>query len=114
MRSRDVIHSAYLPHFRVQMNCVPGMITTFKFTPTKTTAEMKKDPYVVKMMAGINAQRAEFGKEAVEFDYLLLCNKICGASHYNMQMNVIVDTEADYNAWIAKQKVFKTAVATKN
>jgi cytochrome c oxidase subunit 2 len=114
MRSRDVIHSAYLPHFRVQMNCVPGMITTFKFTPTKTTAEMKKDPYVVKMMAGINAQRAKFGKEAVEFDYLLLCNKICGASHYNMQMNVIVDTEADYNAWIVKQKVFKTAVATKN
>lgn len=114
MRSRDVIHSAYLPHFRVQMNCVPGMITTFKFTPTKTTAEMKKDPYVVKMMAGINAQRAKSGKEAVEFDYILLCNKICGASHYNMQMNLIVDTEADYNSWIAKQKIFKTVVATKN
>ena len=113
MRSRDVIHSAYLPHFRVQMNCVPGMITTFKFTPNKTTAEMKKDPYVVKMMAGINAQRAKFNNEPVEFDYLLLCNKICGASHYYMQMNVIVDTEADYNAWIAKQKVFKTAVAAK-
>jgi cytochrome c oxidase subunit 2 len=114
MRSRDVIHSAYLPHFRVQMNCVPGMITTFKFTPTKTTAEMKKDPYVVKMMAGINAQRAKSGKEAVEFDYILLCNKICGASHYNMQMNLIVDTEADYNSWISKQKVFKSAVASKN
>ena len=113
MRSRDVIHSAYLPHFRAQMNCVPGMITTFKFTPIKTSAEMKKDPYVVKMMAGINAQRAKFNKEPVEFDYLLLCNKICGASHYNMQMNLIVDTEADYNAWIAKQKVFKSAVAEK-
>jgi cytochrome c oxidase subunit 2 len=113
MRSRDVIHSAFLPHFRVQMNCVPGMITTFKFVPNRTSAEMKKDPYVVKMMAGINAQRAKFGKEPVEFDYLLLCNKICGASHYNMQMNLIVDTEADYNAWIAKQKVFKTAVASK-
>ncbi|MBA3681345.1 MAG: cytochrome c oxidase subunit II [Bacteroidetes bacterium] len=113
MRSRDVIHSAYLPHFRAQMNCVPGMITTFKFKPTKTTVEMKNDPYVVKMMAGINAQRAKFGKDPVEFDYLLLCNKICGASHYNMQMNVIVDTEADYNAWMAKQKVFKSAVAAK-
>ena len=65
------------------------------------------------MMAGINAQRAKFNNEPVEFDYLLLCNKICGASHYYMQMNVIVDTEADYNAWIAKQKVFKTAVAAK-
>lgn len=113
MRSRDVIHSAYLPHFRVQMNCVPGMITSFKFVPNKTSAEMKKDPYVVKMMAGINAQRAKFNKEPVEFDYLLLCNKICGASHYNMQMNVIVDTEADYKTWIAKQKVFKSAVAAK-
>lgn len=114
MRSRDVIHSAYLPHFRVQMNCVPGMITSFKFTPNKTTAQMKKDPYVVKMMEGINAQRAKFNKEPVEFDYLLLCNKICGASHYNMQMNIIVDTEADYLAWLAKQKVFKSVLASNN
>lgn len=103
MRSRDVIHSAYLPHFRAQMNCVPGMVTAFKFKPTKTTAEMRKDPYVVKMMAGINAQRAKFNKEPVEFDYILLCNKICGASHFNMQMTVIVDTEADYNAWLGEQ-----------
>jgi cytochrome c oxidase subunit 2 len=112
MRSRDVIHSAYLPHFRAQMNCVPGMITNFKFKPTKTTAEMRKDPYVINLMAGINKQRALEGKEPVEFDYLLLCNKICGASHYNMQMNVVVDTEKDYNEWLAKQKALK-AVASK-
>lgn len=113
IRSRDVIHSVYLPHFRAQMNAVPGMITYFKFTPTKTTAEMRKDPYVIKMMDGINKQRALDGNEAVEFDYLLLCNKICGVSHFNMQMNVVVDTEADYNAWISKQKGNKT-VASKN
>ena len=113
MRSRDVIHSAYLPHFRAQMNCVPGMITYFKFTPTKTTAEMRKDPYTVKMMDGINKQRALENKEPVEFDYLLLCNKICGASHYNMQMNVIVDSEADYNAWLQKQKAVKTVAEKK-
>ena len=41
-RSKDVIHSAYLPHFRVQMNCVPGMTTQFAFTPTKTTSEMRE------------------------------------------------------------------------
>ncbi|MDX2172234.1 MAG: cytochrome c oxidase subunit II [Bacteroidota bacterium] len=111
MRSRDVLHSAYMPHFRAQMNCVPGMVTTFKFKPIKTTAEMRKDPYVVKMMDGINKQRAKFNKEPIEFDYLLLCNKICGSSHYNMQMNLIVDTEADYNAWIAKQKAFKTVAS---
>lgn len=113
MRSRDVIHSAYLPHFRAQMNCVPGMITYFKFKPTKTTAEMRKDPYTVKMMAGINKQRALENKEPVEFDYLLLCNKICGASHYNMQMNVIVDSEEDYNAWLQKQKAVKTVAEKK-
>ena len=108
MRSRDVIHSAYMPHFRAQMNCVPGMITYFKFTPTKTTAEMRKDPYTVMMMAGINKQRAKENKEPVEFDYLLLCNKICGASHFNMQMAIVVDTEEDYKAWLAKQKAFKS------
>jgi cytochrome c oxidase subunit 2 len=112
MRSRDVIHSALMAHFRAQMNCVPGMITYFKFKPTKTTAEMRKDPYVVKMMAGINKARALENKEPVEFDYLLLCNKICGASHFNMQMNLVVDSQADYEAWIAKQKSFK-AVAVK-
>ncbi|MBL7932178.1 MAG: cytochrome c oxidase subunit II [Bacteroidia bacterium] len=113
MRSRDVIHSAYLPHFRAQMNCVPGMITYFKFKPTKTTAEMRKDPYTVKMMEGINKQRALENKEPVEFDYLLLCNKICGASHFNMQMNLVVDTEEDYQAWIKKQKTVKGVVASK-
>lgn len=69
---------------------------------------MRKDPYTIKMMEGINKQRAKEGKEPVIFDYLLLCNKICGSSHFNMQRNVIVDTEADYKAWIAKQKAFKT------
>ncbi len=108
MRSRDVIHSAFMPHFRAQMNCVPGMITTFKFKPIFTTAEMRKIPYVINLMAGINKQRAKFGKEPVEFDYLLLCNKICGRNHYNMQMNIIIDTEKDYNQWLAKQKAFKT------
>lgn len=112
MRSRDVIHSAYMPHFRAQMNCVPGMVTEFKFTPTKTTAEMRKDPYVIQLMAGINEARAKEGKEPVEFDYILLCNKICGTSHYNMQMTIIVESEKDYNAWLEKQKPVK-ALASK-
>jgi cytochrome c oxidase subunit 2 len=106
-RSRDVIHSAYMPHFRAQMNCVPGMVTTFKFKPTKTTAEMRNDPYVKQLMAGINKQREKNGNEPVEFDYTLLCNKICGASHYNMQMTIIVESEADYQSWLSKQKAFK-------
>lgn len=111
MRSRDVIHGAYMPHFRAQMNCVPGMVTSFKFTPNKTTSQMRKDPYVIQLMAGINEARQLQNKEAVEFDYTLLCNKICGSSHFNMQMTIIVDTEKDYNDWIAKQKAVKTIAA---
>jgi cytochrome c oxidase subunit 2 len=41
------------------------------------------------------------------FNYILLCNKVCGAAHFNMQMKVVVESEADYNAWVAKQKMFK-------
>ena len=35
-----------------------------------------------------------------EFDYLLLCAKICGASHYNMQMKIVVESEKDYEKWL--------------
>ncbi len=102
-RSQDVIHSAYMPHFRAQMNCIPGMITQFGFTPKYTTEEMRKLPEVVKKTKGINEIRQAEGKELYEFDYLLLCNKICGASHYNMQMKIIVVEEETYNEWITKQ-----------
>ena len=111
-RSRDVIHSAFMPHFRAQMNCVPGQITNFRFTPKFTTAQMREDDNVKINIAEINGVRAARGEDPVEFDYVLLCNKICGASHYNMQMKIVVDTEEDYNKWLAKQKAFK-AVAQK-
>lgn len=93
-RSRDVIHSAFLPHFRVQMNCVPGLSTQFGFTPTKTTKEMKS-------------------QEGEDFEYVLLCNKICGAAHFNMQMKFIVESEEDYNKWIASQKSLETTLTLK-
>ena len=113
MRSRDVIHSAYMPHFRAQMNCVPGMVTEFRFTPNKTTAEMRKDPYVIQLMDGINKARKLENKEPVEFDYILLCNKICGASHYNMQMTIIVESEKEYKDWLLTQARFKKKIASK-
>jgi cytochrome c oxidase subunit 2 len=106
MRSQDVLHSAYMPHFRAQMNCVPGMVTQMGFTPTVTTAEMRLNKDTQSKFQGINEIRAEKGEEEVEFDYLLLCNKICGSSHYNMQLKIIVDEEADFNQWLAGQKTF--------
>ena len=87
-RSQDVIHSAYMPHFRAQMNTVPGVPTRFKMKPTITTAEM----------------RQKLGND--KFDYILLCNKVCGAAHFNMKMTVVVDTPEDYAAWLAEQKTF--------
>ena len=106
MRSQDVLHSAYMPHLRAQMNCVPGMVTQMGFTPTVTTAEMRLDKDTQSKFVGINEIRVEKGEEEVEFDYLLLCNKICGSSHYNMQLKIVVDEEADFNKWLADQKTF--------
>jgi cytochrome c oxidase subunit II len=106
LNSREVIHSAYMPHFRSQMNCVPGMTTMMHFTPIITTAEMRKKPYVMNLMADINARREARGESHEEFNYILLCNKICGNSHYNMQMTIVVDTEEDYNKWLESKKPY--------
>ncbi len=86
--AQDVIHSVYMPHFRVQINAVPGLPTYFRFTPTYTTEEM----------------RAKVGDQ--KFEYLLYCNKICGGGHYNMQRVVRVVSDADYQAWVANQKPY--------
>jgi len=88
IHAQDVIHSLYMPHFRVQLNAVPGLPTYFKFVPTITTAKMK-------MITG-NAN----------FEYLLYCNKICGSGHWNMQKVVRVVSQAEYQDWIAKQKPY--------
>jgi cytochrome c oxidase subunit 2 len=120
IRSQDVLHSAYMPHFRAQMNAVPGMITEFSFTPTVTTAEMRLNPEVVSKVNRINKIRYDNsqeliakGEEALEpyqFDYLLLCAKICGASHYNMQMKIVVESEKDFNKWLNDQNTFSEVI----
>ncbi|MEZ4858893.1 MAG: cytochrome c oxidase subunit II [Flavobacteriaceae bacterium] len=120
MRSQDVLHSAYMPHFRAQMNCVPGMITQFAFTPTLTTEQMRLDPEMIGKVQRINDIRRKNsevllanGEEALEpyeFDYILLCNKICGNNHYNMQMKIVVETEDEYKAWIKEQATLAEAL----
>jgi cytochrome c oxidase subunit 2 len=122
MRSQDVLHSAYMPYFRAQMNCVPGMVTEFAFTPIYTTSEYRELPYMVEKVANINALRTKKSIELVAkgetaldpytFDYLLLCNKICGSSHYNMQMKVIVDTPEDYKKWLEDKATIVQEVKT--
>lgn len=88
--SKDIIHSFYIPDFRVQINAVPGMTNYFQFTPTVTTEEMRErmnDP---------------------KYDFVMLCNKICGQGHYNMQKKVIVVSEAEYKTWLATQNKYFT------
>jgi len=88
--AQDVIHSVYMPHFRVQLNAVPGLPTFFKFTPTILTTDMRAKT------------------ENPKFEYLLYCNKICGGGHYNMQKVVRVVTDAEYADWLSKQKPYLT------
>lgn len=120
LRSQDVLHSAYMPHFRAQMNCVPGMVTQFAFRPTITTDEMRQDERIMAKVETINKIRSKKSAELVAegktpldpytFDYLLLCNKICGPSHYNMQMKIVVDTPEDFQKWLKDKKTIATAV----
>jgi cytochrome c oxidase subunit II len=119
-RSQDVLHSAYMPHFRAQMNCVPGMVTEFAFKPIYTTDEMRQDAKMQEKVANINKLRAKQSQKLVAegkspldpytFDYLLLCNKICGASHYNMQMKIVVDTPQEFKAWLKDKGTIVNAV----
>ncbi len=120
IRSQDVLHSAYMPHFRAQMNCVPGMVTNFSFIPTMTTTEMRETEAMIAKVDNINKIRQEKNKQLTAegktpldpytFDYLLLCNKICGASHYNMQMKIVVDTPQDFKAWLKDKPTLVSAV----
>jgi len=91
IRSQDVIHAVYMPHFRVQMYSVPGVQTRFTFVPIVTTAQM----------------REKLGRN--DFDYILYCNNICGVAHFDMQMKIVVDTPEDWAIWMKGQKTFGSA-----
>jgi cytochrome c oxidase subunit 2 len=86
IRSKDVLHGVYIPHFRVNMYAVPGMPTQFAFTPEVTTDEM----------------RAKLGNS--NFNYEMLCSQLCGSAHYNMRMVIVVESEEKYKKWLASQQ----------
>jgi cytochrome c oxidase subunit II len=89
IRAKDVLHSVFLPHFRVKMDAVPGMNTTFKFVATKSTADM----------------RTETGN--ANFNYEMACTEICGRGHFSMRFPVFVhDTMEDYEKWMASQEAW--------
>lgn len=86
--AKDVLHSFYLSHFMVKMDCVPGIPTQFKMTPTISTAEMQKN------------------MDNPEFQYELACAELCGRAHWNMRFIVRVLETEEYNQWLAEQQPF--------
>jgi cytochrome c oxidase subunit 2 len=81
IRAKDVLHSLYIPHFRVKMDAVPGMPTQFKFEVTKTTQEMRDE---------LNNPN---------FNYEIACAEVCGQAHFSMKMIVIVEEPEAYEKW---------------
>ncbi|MBS1545077.1 MAG: cytochrome c oxidase subunit II [Bacteroidetes bacterium] len=88
IRAKDVLHSVFLPHFRVKMDAVPGMQTQFKFRPMKTTAQM----------------REETGNP--NFNYEMACTEICGKGHFSMRFPVVVEDAETYDWWKAAQEAW--------
>ncbi|WP_325638550.1 cytochrome c oxidase subunit II [Chitinophaga sp.] len=84
--SRDVIHDVGLPHFRMKMDAVPGIPTTLWFTPKYTTKQMKE----------------KTGNP--DFTYEISCDQMCGSGHYSMRGVIVVETQEEFDKWVAAQK----------
>lgn len=85
IKARDVLHSVYAPHFRLKMDAVPGMPTSFTFRPIKTTEQMRKE---------LNNP---------DFDYEIACAEMCGKGHWAMRLKVVVETQKEFDKWLAGQ-----------
>lgn len=84
--AKDVIHDVGLPHFRMKMDAVPGTPTTMWFTPTKTSKQMIE----------------ESGNP--DFVYEISCDQMCGKGHTGMRGTIIVETQEEFDAWMASKK----------
>ncbi|HMR91213.1 MAG TPA: cytochrome c oxidase subunit II [Chitinophagaceae bacterium] len=84
--AKDVIHDVGLPHFRMKMDAVPGTPTTMWFTPTKTTRQMI----------------AETGNPNFVFE--MACDQMCGQGHYTMRGVVVVETQEEFDQYMATKK----------
>jgi cytochrome c oxidase subunit II len=111
IRSRDVLHSVYLPHFRVKMDAVPGMDTRFHFVPTQSTADFRKWLSEKAYYNEIDPKTEEDSipkKRFETFDYELACAEVCGKGHFSMRKTVVVMEIPDFIKW------YRSAAARKN
>lgn len=81
LRSIDVLHNFYVPQFRAKMDMVPGAVTFYWLTPTRTGT----------------------------FD--ILCFELCGVGHHAMRGTVVVDEQSDYQAWVDEHPTFAEVMA---
>ena len=86
INAKDVIHDVGLAHFRMKMDAVPGTPTTMWFTPTITTKDMIKK------------------SKNPDFVYEISCDQMCGRGHYSMRGTIIVETQEEFDAWMATKK----------
>jgi cytochrome c oxidase subunit 2 len=84
--AKDVIHDVGLAHFRMKMDAVPGTPTTMWFTPTYTTKQMKE----------------KTGNP--DFTYEISCDQMCGKGHWSMRGVIVVETQEEFDMWLAKKK----------
>lgn len=82
MESADVIHSFWVPEFRVKQDVVPGRVTEYRITPT------------------------------LEGMYKVRCAELCGMSHYAMEAGIVVISPEDYDAWLVEQQALAAAAQT--
>lgn len=94
--AKDVIHDVGLAHFRMKMDAVPGTPTTMWFTPTKTSKQMID----------------ETGNP--NFVYEISCDQMCGKGHTGMRGTIIVETQEEFDAWMASKKPQYEVVMEKN
>ncbi len=80
INSKDVLHSFFVPALRVKQDAVPGMTTRFWFIPTQTGT------------------------------YDIPCAELCGQGHYIMRGQMVVESNAAFEAWLAQQPTFSTMV----
>lgn len=100
----DVLHSFYLPHFRMKMDCVPGVPTSIGFTPNMTDDETREKLKLNSKWCEIDPETNE--PKYAKFNYELACAELCGKSHYGMMMPAHVVSQAKFDEWLNSQKPF--------
>lgn len=97
----DVLHNFYVPHMDVKMDAVPGMPTSFKFTPLVTTADKRQELSENEAWQAI--KEGDDVPRWTKFNYEIACAELCGTGHSAMKYTLVVDTPEDYEKWMAAQ-----------